>query len=100
MIVAVIAVRVMQVAADQIIRVIAVGHCFVSAASAVGMPLRVPAAAVRWRALSRISDVYFDAALIDVVAMNAMQVTLVQEVAVVAMLNALVSTARLVNVFM
>ncbi len=97
-IVAVIAVRVMQVTGDQIIGVIAVGHRLVSAARAVGMALRVRATAVRRRALRRIGDIYFDGALVDVVAMNAMQVTLVQVIAVVTMLNALVSTARFVNV--
>src|SRR5215472_14403443 len=99
-IVAVIAVRVMKVTGNQIVGVIAVRHRLVSAARAVGMALQVPATAVRRRALRRIGDIYLDAALVDVVAMNAMEVTLVKVVAVVAMLNALVSATRFMNVLM
>lgn len=98
MIVAVIAVRMMKVTGDQIIGVIAMGHRLVSAVRAVSMALRVPGTGVSRRALRGIGSIYFDAALVDVIAVDAMQVTLVEIVAVVAMLNGLVSAVGFVDV--
>ena len=97
MIVAVIAVRVVQVPADEIVGVVAVGNRFVSAIRAMSVPLIVSATAVRGRALLWIRGIDRDAALIDVVAVDVMQMPLVQVVAVVAMVNALVATAGLMD---
>jgi hypothetical protein len=96
-IVAVIAVREVQVPADEIVRVIAVGHRLVSAVRAVRVSWIVPATAVPRRALRGIRCIDLDAALVDVIAVNVMQMPVMQVVAMVTMLNALVSTAGLMN---
>ncbi len=97
MIVAVIVVRVVQVPADEIVGVVAVRNCLVTAIRAVRVFLIVPGTAVRRGALRRIRSIDFDAALVDVIAVNVMQVPVMEVVAVVAMVNALVSTTGLVN---
>lgn len=93
MIVAVIAVHVVQVPADEIVGVVAVGNRFVPAIGAVSVPLVVPATAVRGRALGWIRGIDGEAALVDVVAMNMVQMSIVQVVAVVAMADGLVAAA-------
>ena len=100
MIIAVIAMGMMEMAADEIIGVIAVRNCLMSATRAVGVAWFVSATAVRRCALRRIGRIDTDAALVDVIAVNAMHVALVQIVAVVAVLNALMSTAGLMNMLM
>jgi len=97
MIVAVVVVRVVQVPADEIVGVVAVRNRLVAAIRAVSVSLIVPGTTVRWGALRWIRSIHFDAALVDVIAVNLMQVPVMQVVAVVAMVNALVSTAGLVN---
>jgi hypothetical protein len=97
MIIAVVAVRVMEVAADEIIGVIAVRNGLMPAARAMSVALLVAPTAVRRCALRRIGRIDSDAALVDVIAVDAMHVTVVQIVAVVTVLNALVSAARLMN---
>ncbi len=97
MIVAVIAVRVVQVPGDEIVGVVAMGNSLVSTVRAVRVSLIVPATAVRGRALRWIRGIDFDAALVDVIAVNVMQVPVMQVVAVVAVANALVPTAGLMN---
>ncbi len=98
MIIAVVAVRVVEVAADEIIGVIAVRNYLVPTARAMGVALFVPRTAVRRRALRGIGRIDRDAALVDVIAVDAMHVTVVQIVAVVAVLNALVPATGLMNV--
>ncbi len=100
MIVAVIAVRVVQVPADEIVGVVAMGNRLVSATRAVRVPFIVPATAVRGRALGRIRGIDGEAALVDMVAMNMVQMPVVQVVAVVAMANALMATAGLMDMLM
>jgi hypothetical protein len=97
MIIAVIAMPMMEVAADKIIGVIAVRNRLVPAARAMGVALFVSRTAVRRCALRWIGRIDSDAALVDVIAVDAMHVTVVQIVAVVAVLNGLVSAARLMN---
>src|SRR5258708_18478870 len=98
MIIAVIAMRMMEVAADEIVGVVAVRNGLMPAARAVGVALFVSRTAVRRGALRWMGRIDRDAALVDVIAMDAMHVTIVQIVAVVAVLNALVSAAGLMNV--
>lgn len=79
MIVAVIAVRVMQMAADQIIDVVAVGHRFVAAAGTVAMAFLVLAAIVIGRAAGRVDAadgqlMFLDASDAHVVQMPVMQI--------------------------
>jgi hypothetical protein len=97
MIIAMIAVRMVEVAADEIIGVIAVRNCLMSAARAMGVVLFVFPTAVRWGARRGIGRVDADAVLIDVIAVNVMQVTVMQIVAVVAVPNALMSATGLVD---
>jgi hypothetical protein len=63
----------------------------------VRVSLIVPATAVRGRALRWIRGIDLEAALVDVIAVNVMQMPFMQVVAVVAVANALVSTAGLMN---
>ncbi len=100
MIIAVGAVRVVEVSADEIIGVIAVWNRLMSAARAVGVAWFVSPTTVRRCALRRVGRIDSDAALVDVIAVNAMQMAVVQIVAMVAVLNALMSAAGLVNVLM
>ena len=52
---------------------------------------------MRWRTLRRIRSVDLDAAFVDVIAVKAMQMSVMQVVAVITMMNALVSAAGLMN---
>jgi hypothetical protein len=97
MIVAVVAVHMVEVAADQIIGMIAVRNRLVAALRAVNVALFVLVAAMCGRALSRIGCIDADAALVNVIAMNVMKVAIVQIVAVVAVPNRPVSAAGLMN---
>jgi hypothetical protein len=89
-----------QVAADQIVRVVGVGNGLVPAARGVRVPLIMLVACVRWRASCRVVSRCLDAALIDVITMGTVEVTLMQVIAVVAVLDRLVSTTRAVGVCM
>lgn len=85
MIVAVIAVRVVEVAADSVIDVAAVRNCFVTAARAMNMPRRMTAAVmVRGTAVGVVPG-YFDHVLVDVTFVRMVQVAIVQIVDVAAM---------------
>jgi hypothetical protein len=80
-----VAVRMVQVARDQIIDVIAVRNCFMPAASAVDVCVGMPAASVLWRTRRRVHRSDLDATFVDVAVVQLMQVTVVQVVDVVAM---------------
>jgi hypothetical protein len=94
-----LAMRMVQVPADEIVGVIAVRNRFVSAGRAVRVSLIVLATAVRGRALRWIRAIDLDAVLVDMVGVNVMQMPFVQVVAVVAMANGLVTTSGLMNMF-
>jgi hypothetical protein len=98
MVIAVVAVRVVEVAADEVVGVIAVRNGLMPTARAVSVALFVSRTAVRRRALRWVGRIDRDAALVDVISVDAMHVTVVQIVAVVAVLNALVPAAGLMNV--
>jgi hypothetical protein len=100
MIVAMLAVRVVQMAGDEIVQVIAVRNLFVSAGRTVRVFLIVLPTAVRGSALRWIRGIDLHGVLVDMVAVNVMQMPIVQVVAVVAMANALVTTAGLMDMLM
>jgi hypothetical protein len=79
-IVAVILVRMMQMALDQIVDVITVRHGLMAATGGMLVPRRVPAAVVLGGAHVRIVGVRRDDMLVDVVAMNVVQMPVVQVV--------------------
>jgi hypothetical protein len=68
-----IAVRMMQPSAHEVIDVITMGHCFVSA----GWPMLVRAAGLR-RALDRIGGVDRDGVLVDMIFVRVMEVAVVE----------------------
>ncbi|CAN1722515.1 protein of unknown function [Hyphomicrobium sp. 1Nfss2.1] len=98
MIIAVIAVRMMQMTVDQIVDVIAMRYSLVSAAWAMLMPGLVPHAAMLRRTPVGILTRHFDHMLIDVIAVHVMQVAVVQVIDMIAVLDGLVAAARSVLV--
>ena len=87
MIVAVIAVWMMQVAVDQIIDVVAVRDRLVAASWAMNMAGLVPRARVSRRAPVGILRRHFYDMFIDVTRMHVMQVTIVQIVHMITVLH-------------
>lgn len=82
-IVTVVAVRVMQVAVDQIIDVVAVRHRFMPATRSVHVASFVPGTTMVRCAAVGITLRYFNHMLIDMVAMRMMQMTVVKVINVV-----------------
>jgi hypothetical protein len=91
-VVAVIAVRMVQVAVDEIVDVIAMRHRFMAAPRSVNVT-RVVAAAAR-RALVRIFRADFELVLVYVIAVRMMQMTVMQIINVIAVLDRGVSAVR------
>ena len=87
MVVAVIAVRVMQVVADAIVHVIAMRNRLVATAGAMNVTRFVATAAVVGGALVGVTGRYFDHVLIDMIAVRVVQVTIMQIIGVAAMAN-------------
>jgi hypothetical protein len=85
------AVRVMQVAVNEVIDVVAVRHRFVAATGTVDVLLGVPSASVSRRAGAGILARHVDRMLYDLVAFVVMQVAVVQVIDMIAMLDARVS---------
>jgi hypothetical protein len=77
-IITVIAMRMMKVAVDQIVDVIAVRHRFVSAARPVHVACIMGTAGVAWRTLVRIFRAHLKFVLVYMIAMRMMQVTVMQ----------------------
>ena len=98
MVVAVVAVRVVQVAIDEVVNVVAMRHRFMTAAGAVNVPGFVAAAVVVGRAGVRVGGADGDAVFIDVVAVRVVQVAVVQVVNVAVVLDGGVAAARAVLV--
>ncbi|NUY04548.1 hypothetical protein [Paraburkholderia youngii] len=92
MVIAVVAVRVMKMAVNQIIDMIAMRYWVVSAARAVDVA-RFMATAV-WCALVRIFCANVDLVFVHVIAVRMVQMAIVQIVYVIAMLDCGVSAAR------
>jgi hypothetical protein len=96
--VAVIAVRVVEMAADEVVDVITVGHALVTAAFAMCVVGCVVAAVMARRAGLGSRGVHLEHVLVDVIAVRMMQMTLVQVVDVVAVLDGRVPTSGAVLV--
>jgi hypothetical protein len=84
-VVAVVPVRVVQVAVDEIVDVIAMRHGLMPATGAVLMPRFVSLATMLGRAAIRVLRRHLDGVLIDVVAVHMVQVPIVQIVDMIAM---------------
>jgi len=81
-IIAVTIMGMMQMAIDQVVYVIAVGHCFVSAVAAVLMCSTVACTIVTARAIRRIRCVDLKPVFIDVALVERVQVAIVEVVGV------------------
>ncbi len=93
MVIAMIAMGMMQMSIDQIIDVITVRHSFVSAIGTMYVTCIMTTATVRWRASVGIGFGNVDFVFDDLtVLVNVVQVTVVQVVDVVAMLDSSVFT--------
>lgn len=100
MIVAVVAVRMVEVTVHEEVGVVAVWNRFVPAARSMGVVLRVPVAGVRWGAVSGVRAVDGEAMLVDMVAVRVVQVPIVKVVRVVAVLHGGVAAVGTVLVVM
>lgn len=89
-----IAMRMMQVAIDQIVDVIAVGHRLMAAAGAVDMARFVPGAVVVGGAGIGVRRADLDHMLVDVIPMRVMQVTVMQVIDVIAVAHGGMAAAR------
>ena len=87
---------VMQMAVDQVVYMIAVGHCFVSAVLAVLMCSIVACTIVTARAIRRIRCVDIKPVLIDVALVERVQMALVEVVGVSVVDNRCMAAARTV----
>jgi hypothetical protein len=92
-VVAVAAVRVVQVFADEVVVVIAVRHAQVAAARPVHVARVVAPARVRWRARARVGRVDGERVLVDVVAVHVVEVTVVEVVRVPLVFDGRVAAA-------
>jgi hypothetical protein len=91
--VAVLAVRMMQVVAHQVVDVVAMRHSLMAAAIAMGVFGLVALTVVLGRAVVRVRGVHRDDVLVDVVAVGMVEVSLVQVIDVVAVLDGRVAAA-------
>jgi hypothetical protein len=95
-IITVIAMRMMEVAVDQIVDVIAVRHRFVSAVRPVNMARIMGAAMVARRTLIRIFRTDLKRVLVYMIAMRMMQVAIMQVIDMIAMFDGRVPAVRAV----
>ena len=98
MVVAVLAVRVVQVTVDQVIEVVAVRHGLVPAVGPVDVGGLVPLASVARRAVSGIGSVHLEAVLVRVIAVGVMEVAPVEVVDVISVLDGNVPAVGTVDV--
>lgn len=94
MIVAVIAVRMMQVAVDEIVDVIPVRDRFMATSRPMHMPRVMPAAFVIRRTGRRICLRDLDHVFVDVAGMQVMQMPIVQIIDVISVLHRRMSASR------
>jgi hypothetical protein len=97
-IVAMVAVRVVQMAADEVAGMIAVGQGRVTAVGAVGMVLGVLVPTMTWRATGGVDTGHPQDVLIHVAAMNVVQVPVVEIIRVAVVDHSEVAAAGLVPV--
>jgi hypothetical protein len=96
-VVAVALVRMMEVAVDEEVDVVAVGDGLVAASRAVLVPTVMPAAGVIGRAIGRIRAADLDHVLVDVVAVRMVEVAVVEVVEVVAVCHRRMPAVRAVR---
>ena len=99
MVVAVVAVRVVQVAVDQIVHVIAVRHGFVPASGAMLVACLVGTAPVIGGAVSRVRTADRQLVLIHVVRVGMMEMAIVQVVGMAVVADGQVTAAFPVDMF-
>jgi hypothetical protein len=97
-VVAVVAVRVVQVAVDQVVDVVAVRHRFVAAAGSMHMTGLVATAPVARCAGGRVGGADLDHMFIDMAFVQVVQVAVVQVVDMVTVAYRDMATARAVHV--
>ena len=95
-----VAMRVMQVAIHQIVHMVAVRHCFVSAARSMHVASIVTSATMLRRASVGIRIRDLDDMLINMVAMHVMKVSVVQVIHVIAVADGDMATSGSMNVRM
>ena len=100
MVVAMVAVRVVQVAVDQVVDVVTVRDGFVAATGAMDVAGLVAAAFVLGRAAVRVGGRDGDHVLVDVVAMRMVQVAVVQVIDMAVMADGRVAAAGAMGVVM
>ena len=98
MVVAMIAVRMVQASIDQIIDMITMGDRLMAAIWTMPMRCLVPLRRLVGRAPIRVLGCYFDDMLIDVAAFNVLKVPLIKIIDVVGVPNRDVATSRPMNV--
>ena len=96
-IVAMVAVRMMQMAIDQVVDVIAVRDLRMAAVWAMHVAYRVAVAAVIWRTRNRIEGRHREDAFVHMIVMHVMQMTIVQIVDVPIVVNRQVAASRSVR---
>jgi hypothetical protein len=99
-IVAMVAVGMVQMSIDQVVGMVAMRHGFVSAAWAVPMRRIMSAAAVVRRAAVGIRRAHFDDVLIDVILVRVMEMAVVKVIDVTLMADRDMTAARLVDMRM
>ncbi len=97
-VVAVTVVDVVKVTVDQVVDVVAVRHGRVAAVRAVHVIGRMPAARVVWRAPGRVRGTDRDRALVDVIAVDSVEMAIVKVVHVAVVLDTSVAAVRAVDV--
>jgi hypothetical protein len=97
-VVAVVAVRVMEVSIHQVVGVVAVGHRLVAATRAMDMARLVAAAIMRRSAVGRVDGVDRQRVLVDVPHVRMMQMPVMQVIGVRIVLDGRMTAAGAVNV--
>ena len=100
MIVAVGAMGMVEVAIHQVIDVIPVGYCLVSAVHAVNMRLIMSGTGVGWCAFLRIHRVHLNGVVVYVITVRIVHVAIVKIVRVAIMLHGRMATVRAMLVAM
>jgi hypothetical protein len=93
-IVAVVAVRVVKVAVYEVVGVVAVGDRFVAAAGAMYVIRGVAAAGVSWCAGGRVRRGHAQSMLVHMIAVDVVQVAVVEVVGMAVVLNGRVAAGR------
>jgi hypothetical protein len=99
-IVAVGAMGMVQVAIHQVIDVIPMGYCLVSAVHAVNMRLIMSGTAVGWCAFLRIHRVHLNAVVVYVITVRMVHVAIVKIIRVAIVLHGFMATVRAMLVAM